>query len=359
MEAPPDAHDLACVVHVHSNYSDGTATVPEIIAAARRNAVDVVLLTDHDSLEARRAGWEAWHDSVLLLVGHEISPRGGHFLAFGLDEEVAHDGLSEEEICRTVSARGGFGFAAHPFSEGSRISTLIGRPHPWRSIEHCHDAGIELWSLVTDAAEAWRNPAELFAFVRDPRRALDGPPVRHLQHWDALCARRRVTAIGGLDAHQTGFRLGERVFSPFPHDRFFGYLHTRVLCDEAPTGRLDHDRALVYGALRAGQCYLALEAFGSARGFRFGAVRNGETLPMGAQADAGDWQLRAVVPRAARMLVMRDGEPVVEVEGNYVEYEAHERGVYRLEARIKAEGRERIWILSNPIYLRPSTGSSQ
>ena len=45
-------------MHLHSTYSDGTGTVPEIAAAGRRNALDVVLLTDHDSLEAKRRGEE-------------------------------------------------------------------------------------------------------------------------------------------------------------------------------------------------------------------------------------------------------------------------------------------------------------
>ena len=38
-------HDLSCVVHLHSLHSDGTGTVDEIVRAARRAGVDVVLLT--------------------------------------------------------------------------------------------------------------------------------------------------------------------------------------------------------------------------------------------------------------------------------------------------------------------------
>ena len=113
-------HDLACVVHLHSLYSDGTGTVPEIARAARRAKADVVLLTDHDTLEAKRRGEEGWHDDVLVLVGQEVSPRGrNHYLAFGLDHEIDHEGLDAAGICRAVRDAGGFGFAAHPFSHGS------------------------------------------------------------------------------------------------------------------------------------------------------------------------------------------------------------------------------------------------
>ncbi len=80
-------HDLSCVIHLHSIHSDGTGTVAQIARAARRNHVDVVLLTDHDTLEARRQGEEGWHDSVLVLVGEEVSPRRrDHYLAFGIEE---------------------------------------------------------------------------------------------------------------------------------------------------------------------------------------------------------------------------------------------------------------------------------
>ena len=58
-------HDLACVVHLHSTYSDGTGTVPQIARAAKHAGVDVVLLTDHDTLAAKERGEEGWHGEVL------------------------------------------------------------------------------------------------------------------------------------------------------------------------------------------------------------------------------------------------------------------------------------------------------
>jgi predicted metal-dependent phosphoesterase TrpH len=113
--------DVSAIMHVHSTYSDGTATVPELLDAARDAGAGVLVLTDHDTLQARRDGWQGWHDGVLLVVGHEISPRGGHLLALGTPTEVAHAGRAEAELCREVAAVGGLAIAAHPFSEGSRM----------------------------------------------------------------------------------------------------------------------------------------------------------------------------------------------------------------------------------------------
>ena len=99
---PLGGNDLSCVVHVHPTFSDGHATVEEMLADARAAGAGALLLTDHDSLEARRQGWEGWHDGVLLLVGQEISPRGGHLLAFGLEGETDHRGRGERELTREV-----------------------------------------------------------------------------------------------------------------------------------------------------------------------------------------------------------------------------------------------------------------
>ncbi|MGH2783367.1 MAG: hypothetical protein ACRDLA_18525, partial [Thermoleophilaceae bacterium] len=68
-------HDLACVVHLHSTHSDGTGTVPQIARAARRAKADVVLLTDHDTLEARRRGEEGWYGDRIR--AHSAEPSAG------------------------------------------------------------------------------------------------------------------------------------------------------------------------------------------------------------------------------------------------------------------------------------------
>lgn len=352
-EGLPCSRDLACVVHVHSTWSDGTATVPELAAAAARADADAVLLTDHDSLEAKRRGEEGWHGRVLVLVGEEISPSVGHYLAFGVEEEVEHDGRSEREIARAVRDAGGIGFPAHPFSEGARISKRVGRPHAWRDLDTDLHTGVELWSLCTDAAEGWARLGEAIAFLRHPERAFDGPPRRNLEAWDRLCLRRRVVAIGGLDAHQSGLRVGGRVLSPLRNERIFQLLRTHVLVERPPTGDLASDREMVYAALREGRCYLAVDSLAPGRGFQLWAEGPEGRLPMGAEAPAGRWTIRARVPAAARLSLVCDGRVVRNANAvEALDTEVGGAGVYRVEARLRRGGRERLWILSNPIYLR-------
>lgn len=352
MEDPLELHGLACIAHVHSTYSDGTATVAELAHATQQAGADCLLLTDHDTLEARRRGEEGWRDSVLVLVGHEVSPKAGHLLVFGLDEEIAHSGRTEREICAAVRDAGGVSFAAHPFSQGARMSKVIAPPHGWKLLDDAICGGIELWCLVSDSAEAWRTPREALAFLRDPMRTLIGPPARHLAIWDELCRRRRVPAIGGLDAHQTGVRIRGRVRTPMPNARYFAMLHTHVLLAAPPTGDVGADRLVVNDALREGRCYLSFEALAPGRGFRYWAESDAGAAPMGARVDPGRWILRAVTPEPAHLRLLRDGVPVYEVEATRLEYRADGDGCYRLEARLPRDSRGRLWLVSNPLYVR-------
>jgi len=73
---------------------------------------------------------------------------------------------------------------------------------------------------------------------------------------------------------------------------------------------------------------------------------------MGDEAPAGNWGLRVRLPAPARVRLVRDGEEVAATTGASLEHRAEGPGVYRVEAYRDARGRERTWVLSNPIYLR-------
>ena len=356
MASPPAGFDVSCVVHVHSTYSDGTATVPELLSAARDAGADAVLLTDHDTLGARRDGWEGMHDDVFLLVGTEISPKHGHYLAFGLDDEVTHAGRTAGEIAAAVRAAGGVGFAAHPFSTGGHLlvpslAPRIVLPHGWPALEDPDGAdGVELWSLTTDAAEGWRTPAEAWRWLRDPEAAVArGVPADHLRRWDALSARRCVPAIAGLDGHAPGVRVRGRVRSPLSHARTFGLLRTHLIVERPLTDDVDLDRATLLGALGAGSAWLHCPFVAPAGGARLWAeLGDGSTVPMGGECRAQPALLRLRLPRAAEIQVLRDGGPWHTAHGERLDLDAAGPGSYRVEARVGG----RLWLLSNPIHLR-------
>ena len=341
----PGHTDLACVVHCHSTYSDGTGTVPEIAAAAARAGADVVLLTDHDTLQARYRGEEGWHGTVLVGVGFEVSPpRRNHYLAFGLDQVFDHRGMAPAEIVAAVHEGGGIGFAAHPFSRGSQVLRRAGPGMPWADLDCEGLVGLEVWSLVTDVAEGLTRRRDIVRFVATPARVVERPPARNLAEWDRLGARRRVVGIGGIDAHQIGLRVRGRVpLRLMAYHRSFALLRTHVLVDGEPS------LGAVYDALREGRCYLALDHLGSPKGFEFDG--------MGQEVEAGPRTLSARVPRPARLTLLRDGAPIATARGPEISAEVRDPGVYRVEATLPYRGRERAWIISNPVYLRRASAA--
>jgi hypothetical protein len=182
---------------------------------------------------------------------------------------------------------------------------------------------------------------------------VDHPPPRNLEAWDRLGRRRRCVGLGGVDAHQIGIRVGGRVpLRLMAYKRSFRHLRTHLLVPEPLRHDLGADRAAVFGALRAGHAFLAVDSVAPARGFRFWAEDAARALWMGDEAPAGDWTLRANLPAPARWRLMQDGTEVAAGAGTSLEHRAEGPGVYRLEAYREARGRERTWVLSNPVYLR-------
>jgi hypothetical protein len=318
-------HDLSCVVHLHSLHSDGTGTVEEIARAGARASVDVVLLTDHDTMAAA----PGWYGDVLVLVGCEVSPRGrDHYLAFGLSEPIDHRGMSGADIARAVRAAGGFGFAAHPFSRGSE--RFRQRPMPYEDLSEVD--GIEVWSFVSDLVEHVESVRGALRFLLAPERLVTGPPEENLRRWDELNRVRRVIAIGGIDAHQFGKRLpGGLVLRLMGYARSFRQLRTHVWVDEPPSGDVDHDQAQVFDALREGRSYIAVDHLAPPAGFAFWADGDG---------------VHARVPRPAELRLVRDGTEAARLaSAASLDHAPAEPGSYRVEARLDG----RVWILSNPV----------
>ena len=89
-------------LHVHSSASDGTDPPAEVMRRAAQAGLDVVALTDHDTVaghaEARRALADSLPGSLTLLPGMELSGRLGdrsvHLLAYLFD--AGHPDLAAE-----------------------------------------------------------------------------------------------------------------------------------------------------------------------------------------------------------------------------------------------------------------------
>jgi hypothetical protein len=63
-------------------------------------------------------------------------------------------------------------------------------------------------------------------------------------------------------------------------------------------------------------------------------------------------RLAGKAPLAGEWKIARNGMVVQEGTGRAMEMELKEPGVYRAEVWLEIAGEKRVWILSNPIYVR-------
>ncbi len=339
--------DLAGAIHVHSDLSDGSSPVWEIVEAARFAGLDFVVLTDHDT-ESYPPDLGGWHGGLLVVPAAEVCPRGGgHFVAVGarVPEKLRKKRVGE--CLREVARAGGFSFVAHPqgkslFGSHERTEDLPA----WPAWEREDYAGLEVWSYLHDWIEGFR-PWKLLPYTRSHADRITGPDERVLRKWDELGRRRRLSGVGGLDNHAKRLPLLGRVV--FPHEEIFQTLRTHVLVPP-PTGEADLDASRVVGALVSGRAYVSLDSLAPGTGFRFRFEGpEGRSNEMGEEIIFdGRGVLRSACPVDADIQLFRDGEAAAGAAGKSLEHAPDGPGVYRVEASL--EGRK--WILSNAIYLR-------
>ncbi|HEY7360704.1 MAG TPA: PHP domain-containing protein, partial [Streptosporangiaceae bacterium] len=85
-------------LHSHSTASDGTDPPAEVMRRARAAGLDVIALTDHDTLAGHDEARRALPPGLALVPGMELSCRldghSVHLLAYHVDP--AHAGLAEQ-----------------------------------------------------------------------------------------------------------------------------------------------------------------------------------------------------------------------------------------------------------------------
>lgn len=328
-------------IHVHSDYSDGTGSVENIVAAAKAAGLDYVILTDHDTTEALDDGWSGRHDGVLVVVGAEISPpRRGHCLCLGADDVTGYRWMPDEHYLHKLRRQGADVYIAHP--EG-RIKTTFGlNLKEWRAWESEHFDGIEIWSYMHDWVENLTLPG-LPKYYLNPDAAIDGPDEHVLALWDRLNLRRKVVGLGALDAHAVRMFFG--LFTAFPYEFLFRTVLTHAIVDDWG-GDAGNDTARLRDALRAGRSFVSYEGLGRADGFCFegndGDLQMGDRKPLARGAT-----LEVSLPQTAQIALIHNGSVAEARTAQNLHFKAASPGIYRVEARL--EGRP--WVFSNPICL--------
>jgi len=334
-------------LHVHSRYSDGTAAVGDILEAARSAGLDHVVLTDHDTLAAKREGWEGRHGAVTLLAATEITPkRQGHVLAMNVRHCEGYAAGHNRATLDAVAAQGGFAIIAHPM--GKRKPSLGIHQKPWYDWNHPAVRGMEVWSYLHDWIDGvvwWRLPLA-YEFWKHPERRVEGPYRNALRQWDALGRTRRCVGLSGLDCHAKRVPLaGVEIF---PYAKMFRCLRNHLFM------RRDEWEADAVGALwdtlAEGRAFFSHDILADATGARCAArLPDGRTLQMGEEAPfAAGTVMTLTLPVKAEVRWIVDGRRRLTERTDELAARPAGPGVYRFEAALDG----RPWFYANPFYLR-------
>ena len=122
-EAPTGKADL----HVHTNASDGIADVRDVLESARQSQLDVLAITDHNTISSALVARTIAHEYNLdVVIGQEVSTRQGHLLALFIKERIPPNRPMAETI-DAVHNQGGLVIVPHPYDPIS-----FGVLNPWR-----------------------------------------------------------------------------------------------------------------------------------------------------------------------------------------------------------------------------------
>lgn len=343
-ETPPVVRG---VVHVHTNRSDGTGSVGDVMQAAADAGLQFVIVTDHGDA-TRTPDLPDYRDGVLYIDAVEISTADGHLVALGLPKAPYPLAGEGRDVVEDVHRLGGIAIAAHPDSPKPDLR--------WSDWNAPID-GLEWLNADSEWRDdrPWTLARALLTYPFRPPQSLalllDRPePV--IRRWDELAQRRRTVGLAAVDAHA---RVGVSSLGE-PYDST-GSLHVPsyttsfrefsiALSDARLTGNAETDARTVLDAIRGGRFYSTIDALAGPAALRVtaGTAR----IDVDAQA-----------PEDARITLFRNGVAFATAQGPRLEHTA-DTGVYRVEVGLPgAPGTPPVpWIVSNPIYIGGEPESS-
>ncbi len=383
--------DFRAAIHVHASDSSHTGgTLDELLAEAKRADVRIVMLSDHyrpprDFMD----GWRGLRDGVLFIPGSE----GKGFLIYPDASVMEHMNGTKAALIEAAGAGTALLFLSHV--EGRLDHDMAGLSG--MEIYNRHYDAEDDMAILLPLSMALTDPAELpvvQAALKDFHEAflacqLDYPAV-YLKKWDRETPRRRLTGVGAIDCHHNNILvlkmkdartalLGTNVdadedMREIPATVRPGILE--IMKDHAPgdvVAQLDLDtyydsfrvmsthilaeeltEKAVRAALREGRAYVSFDWMCDPTGFAYQAVgEKGRVAVMGEEVALAEvTALEAAFPVACKVHIIKNGRRLRTDEAAKIRYEPQTPGVYRIEGWLTIDGEERLWILSNPIYVR-------
>lgn len=353
--------ELITNLHMHTVYSDGTGTHTDLLEAALKTDVDVIIVTDHNVLVN---GVESYRQSknnrtVLMLVGQEVhdqarDPQKSHLLIFGANRDLASYARDPQQLINNVNQSGGICFLAHPHEDAL---PLFNEPDiSWDDWDVRGFTGLEIWNGLSEFKSRIKGKLSAIYYSFFPAEIARGAHPLTLKKWDdLLVSGQKVVAVGGADAHALRVHMGFLSRVIFPYEFHFSAINTHLLTPTGLTGSLPQDRTMIYQAFRQGHAFVGYDLAASTRGFRFSAQGKDQEVIQGDEINlkGGSVTLQVRLPRKADCRLIHNGT-VIKTWPNrdMCIHITSQPGVYRVECDLPHNGGRRGWIYSNPIYVK-------
>lgn len=331
-------------IHIHTTYSDGTASIKQIVKSAKKAGLEWIIITDHNNLSG--LGEEGWYDGVAVLVGKEISPDDGdHYLAFDIQEEIP-ESLSSQAVIHEVNKQGGFGFIAHPDESLCRKNSF--RPLRWTDWNVTDFQGLEIWNYMSDWGDQYEPKKAILQYIFR-HRMLSGPTQNVLKWWDKLNNQngKIFPAIGSIDAHALKYLLP--FVKIFPYYDTFKTITNYIYLEENLSSDFETAKKQIYDAVKCGK-NLIINRFWSKESDKvcFHIENNGKLAYAGDKTDFNEENTLVVrLPQEANIKIIRNGKVIRNIHTQEFEMGQLKSGKYRLEVFYK----DKPWVFSNPIII--------
>ncbi|NLI73835.1 MAG: PHP domain-containing protein [Euryarchaeota archaeon] len=98
-------------------FPESVSNPEEVVKKAKKAGMDVVCITDHNSIKGAEVAYKAAKhiDGIEVVKGEEVTTTDGEILALFIEEEIPA-GLSAAETIDLIREQGGLTVAPHPFS---------------------------------------------------------------------------------------------------------------------------------------------------------------------------------------------------------------------------------------------------
>ncbi|MFZ0214984.1 MAG: PHP domain-containing protein [Candidatus Dormiibacterota bacterium] len=200
--------------HCHTTASDGMVSPAELVAAAVEVGLDLIAITDHDTManagEVRERGEAA---GLAVVKGQELTtrwPAQTHVLAWFLEQPI-RSGLSVVETIDAIHDQGGLAIIPHPFMPTYFASCQPGMLAAL--IEERQVDGVELLHTAPITAGRLRRLRRFYDEHEERLGAAVGASDSHFGRYDL---GRALTDFEGASAEDFRRSVLARTTAPLP-----------------------------------------------------------------------------------------------------------------------------------------------